>query len=482
VSVVFVVHYIGATKDSRSVAASVVADQIKQGHQVRLIDLSRFTTINQDLPPRWLAKLLGHNVQTSAFTEAIAGMGANHTVLLPLSTIPADFPTDIKEECEQAIESEMLTYFRRDSLSPETLAIRSLRKKLTHQAKATHEALSVSVAEHTPDVVIIPNGRTSRQKVARRVAERYGATVMFYETGRAKRNSYYLGTTQPHDRVASQAEVSALTAHLTPDAIEQMASQWLEERTSLDSGINSFSEGWAAAKLDSDGEHRTTQRQATFFSSSADEFLAFGPMWNIDSWESQFQAFDLVMAHFEKLGVSLVLRLHPNLTGKSRRYFLDTVRNVRLLKARHPGLVVHWHNSPVNSYDLVKNSDYIVAERSTIGLESNLMGKPVWINQAAQWDVVADVRQLLGPQDVTEENLRPWLVDPRGAQTFVAYWMLQEHPLSFSWRDWASWNPDSPPERMRLALLWVANPWLHRVHLIVLAWYWFLNSRFKGSE
>ncbi len=478
-SAVSVVHYVGATRDSRSVAASVVIDLARAGHQVTLVDISRFTTISQDLPPRWVAGLLGHQVRSARFDEVLLEHGVSHQVVALPSTPSPDFPGDIKNECEQAIESELLTYFRRQSLTPENFAIKSLRSKLTNQAQATHAALSSLFAANPPDMVFIPNGRTSRQKVSRKVAEQVGAEVKFYEMGRAKKDSYYLGTTQPHDRVASQAEVETLTAHLSRTEIESMATRWLNERTTSGSGTNTFSAGWVALEGTQESAEPANASQATFFSSSADEFLAFGPMWNIDSWESQFQAFDAIMSHFEALGTSLVLRLHPNLTGKSRRYFLETVNNVRALVLKHPGLLVHWHNSSINSYELVRQSDYVVTERSTIGLEASLMGKPVWVTQAAQWDLVADIRQLLGSNNLIAENLEPWKVDSLGAQRFVAYWMLQEHPLHFSWRDWSSWNPDSPPRRMRAAVLWVKNPWSHRLHLLALAWYQFRNSRFK---
>ncbi|MDP4972432.1 MAG: hypothetical protein NWP95_02875, partial [Pontimonas sp.] len=90
-------------------------------------------------------------------------------------------------------------------------------------------------------------------------------------------------------------------------------------------GTNSFSATWKSmdhSPGDSEGE------TAVFFASSFDEFLAFGPMWTIDEWSSQFEAFDLIMSILEKRGVRLVLRLHPNLASKSRKYFLREVEEI----------------------------------------------------------------------------------------------------------------------------------------------------------
>lgn len=476
-----VVHYIGATRQSRSVVASVVADLVDEGHRVVVADISNFTTINQDFPPGWVARLLGHRVFPGALETALAASGAEHRVLSQVDSEPnTTIPEEFSDEIAVAIESELLTYFRRESLEPSNRYIRWLRAALTRNATATFSALTAVFQSEKPDLVLIPNGRTSRQKAARKSAEQAGARVEFYEMGRAQGNHYYRGTTQPHDRLASQAEVAELTKHLSTDEVRSLAQSWQHERMSPTSGTNSFSAGWNPAGTGSPSPADSGQRRAVFFSSSADEFMAFGPMWNIDSWSSQFEAFDAMMTHFESQGVSLEMRLHPNLTGKSRKYFRDTVTSVKDLIRRHPGLRVHWHNSPVNSYELIQSADYVVAERSTIALEANLLSRPVWINQAAQWDLVADVRQVLSPADITPEVMTPWRVDPTPAQRFVAYWMIQEKPLRFSWRDWASWNPDTAPLLLKVALLVVRNPWRHRAHLLSLEWAEIRNSFFRG--
>jgi hypothetical protein len=477
-----VVHYTGATRQSRSVTASLVADLVAEGHSVLVADISAFTTIHQDFPPGWVARLLGHKVFSRAFENALEKISATHLTLVPPPGTPERFPADIAEDCGIAIESELLTYFRRETLEPETSYISWLRKTLTHQAQATYTVLRDLFSAEKPDLVLVPNGRTSRQKVARKAAEQAHAIVNFYEMGRARNDSYYRGTTQPHDRVASQAEVTQLTKHLSDQEIIDLADTWFGERVSPTSGTNTFSTQWEkkTERAETKTGEKESAKNAVFFSSSADEFQAFGPMWNIDSWSSQFEAFDLMMSHFETMGVSLELRLHPNLMTKSRRYFTATIKNIKGLERKHPGLLVHWHNSPINSYDLIEQADYVVAERSTIALEANLVGKPVWINQAAQWDLVADIRQVLSPSDITPEVMSPWVVNSLPAKRFVAYWMIQEKPLTYSPKDWATWNPDNASWLMKIALLFVKNPWAHKVHLVSLEWARLRNSFFRG--
>lgn len=466
---------------SRSVVASLLADLVDQGHEVSLLDVSHFTTITQDLPTAWIARALGHKVFPQGFERVIGELGvAHHRLQPPGEHGTARPPAERWSECLQAIDSELLTYFRVPNLSQESAAMVRMRTLLTKQALETYNALSSWLDEFQPDEVLIPNGRTSRQKIARVVAEELRIPVRFYENGRARKNAYYLGTTQPHDRLASQKEVPALTESLNEQDISELADQWLGERMNPSSTTNSFSTAWESSE--EIHPHERTKPLAVFFPSSTDEFLAFGPMWNIDEWESPFHAFDLIMGVLEKRGCELVLRFHPSLGDKSRQYFLQTVSDIKKLQSRHPNLVVHWHNSTVNSYQLVSQADYVVVERSTIGLEANLMGKPVWVNQAAQWDAIADVRQALRPSDITEDFLEPWDVDISGAQRFVAYWMLQEHSLRYSWDDWATWDPDAAPWFLRAATLLNDNPWFHRLQLLRNAFTAWRNDRFTRRD
>ena len=478
-STIAVVYYHGATLKSRSVVTSVIADLRDEGHTVHLLDISGYTTVSQDFPPQWIARMLGHRVFRERFDSFLQERDVTHHHLGQNRALPSTLTPGQQEECNVAIESELLTYFRRDSLTYSHWFVSSLRGELTRQTTASYAAVVGALTELAPDTVLIPNGRTSRQKAARLAAESLGIVTHFYEDGRARKGSYYLGNTQPHDRLASQAEIENFLAKVSSREVSALASAWIEERTSVGSGTNSFSARWAAPSGLLGDKKQGTKPHAVFFTSSADEFLAFGPMWHIDSWTSQFEAFDLAMTVLEKMGAAMTLRVHPNLTSKSRKYFLKTVKAIRSLEQRHPRLEVLWHTSSANSYDLAAKADWVIAERSTIGLEANLMGKPVWVNQASQWDQIADVRQMLKPEDVTEPHLTRWEVDPSGAERFVAYWMLQERPLRHHWDTWSSWDPENPPLRMRIANLAVKNSWRHRLHLIAVERDRWLNALFR---
>jgi hypothetical protein len=472
-----IIHYTGATAKSFSVVASIAADIRSRGDDVTVIDLQPTTVIQQGYPSSALATVFGHRVKRRGLSEVLQQCGARFTTL-PLSDEALEIPLAHLESLSVAIESELLTYFRRDHV-PRTGEASKLRQALELNGRRTYGSLHALWEKDPPQGVVVPNGRTSRQKAARLVAESLGIPVRLYENGRAQPHSYYLGTTQPHDRIASQAEVASLTRSMTQKHIQVTASRWLDLRMAGSSGTNAFSALWDNhAESPNKKQDNKPERSAVFFASSFDEFLAFGPMWTIDEWSSQFEAFDLIMSILEKRGVPLVLRLHPNLATKSRAYFLREVKEILALHTKHPSLTIYWHNSSANSYGLVSEADYVVVERSTIGLEASLMGKPVWVTQACQWDHIADVRQLLEPSDITEDVMTPWQASPSGAQRFVAYWVAQEHPLRYDWSNWASWDPENAPLAMKLLQLTLRNSWQHKLRLVSLEWSKFRNNRF----
>jgi hypothetical protein len=219
-----------------------------------------------------------------------------------------------------------------------------------------------------------------------------------------------------------------------------------------------------------------------FFSSSVDEFASYGAAWKLDSWASQYEAFDSIIGLLQSQGVSCQLRIHPNLTNKSHLYFQREVKEIQALTRKHPALKVFWHNEPINSYELVRNADYVVVGRSTLGLEASLMGKCVWTTTAARYDLVADVRPALSAQAVTKKNFALWKVDPYGAQRFVAYWALQDHEFSFGERSWSTWDSFRPPAILRPGQLLVQNPVRHKIHMLATEITRWRNSRFTFTE
>lgn len=467
-----------STQRPRSVGASLAQWLIDHGDEVTLLDVTDFSYANQDLPPRWFARLRGHDVYPGAFRRALDTMGARYLALRYTGHQQPDLPAPVASELTDAVFSDLVTYLRSDDIDITRGHARRVSRVMTKKATELYFALTELLGGETFDQVYVPNGRVPEQRLALEACKSRSVPVLYYEIGRARPHAFYAGKTQVHDREATQAEIPEVLDGLSPDEIEKLATQWLEERTSAGSVLNVYSAGWHQA----DNTTPSSSSRAVFFSSSVDEFASYGAAWKLDQWDSQYQAFDAIMTVLQGQGVACTLRVHPNLTNKSPEYFGREVAEIHRLARQHPDLRVLWHNEPVNSYCLVAESEFIFVGRSTLGLESSLMGKCVWTTTAARYDTVADIRQVMSPHDVTEENLSLWSVDPSGAQRFVAYWAVQDHPFRWGEDSWSTWDSFRTPPGLRWGQLLIRNPLAHKMHVIRLELAKRRNERFHPQS
>jgi hypothetical protein len=293
-----------------------------------------------------------------------------------------------------------------------------------------------------------------------------GLPLKYYEIGRALENSYYTGDQQVHDREGTQAEVFEKTQDLSAEEMRGMARDWLTTRMTTGLAIHPFNKDWAARKESKPDSGTAEQETAVFFSSSVDEFASYGGSWKSDSWNDQYEAFEAIIEKLQPREVRCILRVHPNLQNKSDSYVKREIQRINQLKERFLATVVLSHTDPTSSYDLVKSADYVFVGRSTLGLEASCLGKCVWTTSAARYDKIADVRQLLHPESVTDDVLTLWAVDTAGAERFVAYWVTQDHQFRYAGDNWSTWDTLKSPLSMRIGNLFVKNSLLHKLHLI----------------
>ena len=470
-----VIYSRSSTQRPRSVAVSLCDWLIDQGHEVSLLDVSDFSYANQDLPPRWFARLFGHDVFPQAFTQALDKLGVTYKQIRYQGRNSRDLPPTVSDELQNAVFSDLVTYLRSDDIDLTGGYAGRVATTMRKKASELYFALLDYLAAERFDQVYVPNGRVPEQRLALEACKERNFTIRYYEIGRAKPQSFYAGKTQVHDREGTQDEVHEVLAGLTAETIAQMATDWLHERTKSGSSINVYSAGWSS-------ETKATEKggsRAIFFSSSADEFASYGASWKLDSWANQYEAFGAIMTLLETQGVVCELRVHPNLTNKNASYFVREVKDITDLQAKHPNLHVYWHNHPVNSYDLVAQSDYVIVGRSTLGLEASLMGKCVWATTAARYDRIADVKTAWSPKDINVDNFALWNVDETGAQRFVAYWSLQDHPFTFGEDQWCTWDSFRTEGLLRMGQLLINNPLPHKIHLVGLELTKIRNTRFQ---
>jgi fructose-specific component phosphotransferase system IIB-like protein len=399
------------------------------------------------------------------------------TVSLDHSEVGEPLLPGEKQELAESAMSSTLSYFRDDSLRGSGYE-KVFFNNSVWRGEALFSWLLRFLGDHESiDSVVIPNGRAASQRACLLAATRAQKTLLFYEIGRASNKAAYIGRYRIHDREGTQREALEKTEAHSDEEILAIASDWLAERSRPRSDVNQFSRAWDSSARSSQVGKANDSELAVFFTSSADEFTALGPEWDLQEWRDQYEAFDSVLSHFETRGVDCLLRVHPNLANKSPRHFWSEVQKIRNLSHRHPYLQIIWPHQALNSYELVAQADFIIVARSTIGLEASLMGKCVWTTTPARYDQVADIRPVWSESAVNTENLSAWNANPLGAARWVAHLVLSDFPFSEEMKSISPWNSANPPVKYRVRNFLSARPWRHKVHLLHLEVAKILQSR-----
>ncbi|MBA8829274.1 hypothetical protein [Alpinimonas psychrophila] len=357
---------------------------------------------------------------------------------------------------EISIQSALITYYRTDAPDRNIRRIAKTAQRLRREGEQTYSAVTALLRQGNFVEAYLPNGRFPCQKMATLAARAQQTPTIHYEKGETP-NGAYVQPYAPQDRLASQGAVNPLLSALTPSEIEVIADKWLARRAPSKESRNEFAAGWTEGLPAEFVSRMAGHKVAGFFTSSQDEFQFLGPEWQLHTWESQVEAFDLLMSRFEQEGYVCYLRVHPNLATKAHECFLREREGSWELARRHPNLVVIWHDDPTSSYSLLENTNSVVVWDSTVGLETSASGIPTWTCATSRYGLVADVRELLGPENLAESSLMPWNVVTEGAKRFIAYLVLRDDQMPELTRPWISWDNAHPPLPVKIAALFVSG-------------------------
>lgn len=381
---------------------------------------------------------------------------------------------DILQELDEAVSSALYTYFRTDKVNFFNKRVVRVRNNLFHEGLRSYWATKYLLSKRSFDVFYIPNGRFPVQRLAKKAISEQSSEIFHFEKGATKDHAY-VRPYSPHERVKSQLDVPEVISELTENQIEELAVEWLISRLPSSSSSNQYSTIWKDP-VSTNENSENLDKQIGFFTSSQDEFLHLGPEWQLHKWQSQIEAFDFLLSHFEKLNYKCYLRIHPNLVTKNHENFKREIKSFRELQKRHPNAKIYWHDDPTNSYLLIEKSAGIVVWDSTVGLEASARGIPVWNCAASYYGLIADKRDIFGPTDIERMRLTPWQVDKRAAWNFIAYFLKRDIELHNDAQKWTPWNLKNPPLTVKLASLAYSggaptfidsifaslDPWRHR--------------------
>jgi len=431
---------------------------VSEGKAPVALDITLAATTPIDSFHRATLKLFGTPFPGQDLQERLEAAGATYLhitdVLQNVPEVPLSTGDD--EILDIAIQSALITYYRTDNPNQRVRRIRKTAARLRREGQQAYRAVTKVLEEGNFVEAYLPNGRFPHQKMATLAARAQGVPTIHYEKGETP-NGAYVQPYAPQDRLASQGAVDPLLSSLTPKEITATADEWLARRAPSKDSRNEFAAGWTD-QLPAEFKTTTAGKKVVgFFTSSQDEFQFLGPEWQLHTWKSQFEAFDTLLTRFEAAGFACYLRVHPNLATKAHECFVrERAGSIELAK-RHPNLMVIWHDDPTNTYALLENTDAVVVWDSTVGLEASARGIPVWTCATSRYGLVADIKELLGPETLTDDSLTLWDVDVNGAKRFIAYLVLRDDQMTPLTVPWITWDSRQEPLHVKVAALLVSG-------------------------
>lgn len=430
----------------------IVASIVDSGAKAFVLDTTATSGVPVDTYHPGLLKLAGYKLPQHRLEKVLAGYDATLLNIDNYLSETEELSPEQDEELQIAVQSALITYFRTDAPNRAKSRVSKIARGIERDGKLTLGAVKRIIAEYSISKVYLPNGRFPGQAMATVAAREAGIPTVHYEKGETA-NGAYIQPYSPQDRFDSQEAVKTVLKGLSDQEVAATAGKWLAMRSPSDESRNEFSAQWPTELPEQINTALAGKKVIGFFTSSQDEFQFLGPEWQRHSWESQYEAYDLVLNTLKDEDFVAYLRVHPNLATKAHECFLREKAGIEWLQERHPNLYVIWHDQPVNTYLLLDKSERVFVWDSTVGLEANVRGIPVWTAATARYGLVTDTREFLSPADVTTTTLTPWKVDPTGAQRFIATLMLRDQQIPDSFERWETWETANTPFLVKIAAL-----------------------------
>ena len=367
-----------------------------------------------------------------------------------------EIPEELDDDLASSVVSAVATFTRSHVPNFKSLRVSKLVSELTIEGQTAYRTVyETSMKFGGFKKVFIPNGRFPHQKMAA-----FGASfanrdteVFHYEKGEPP-CGMYLRPYAPQDRLKSQNDALAMTSQIPVDEIHEVATQWLIRR--IDPKSNEFSSLWDVSTDNKQKFSRPPKGLMTIFTSSQDEFVALGPEWQRHEWSSQFEGIEAMIQIAYNLQMSVMIRVHPNLTSKAHAYFQSEMDALSRLQVQFPELKIYWPDDLVNSYEILKNSDVCVVWDSTIGLEASAIGIPTYCLATSRYGLVADTREILSKNDIPKSDLT-WEVNRRGAERFINYLINRDVRITCNQSTWTDWDSAKEPLVVKLSRITVAG-------------------------
>lgn len=317
------------------------------------------------------SKLCRHCI---SFNRDLTGMADIEVVSL------ADYLDDVPSPADEAREHEVVTASlqrvlgARPSHTPNA-SERKIRAEMQRSAAAVRAAGAKLLDNVRPNAVIALNGKFFGERIILELAQSRGAQIWTYERGNRE------GTiVVSPSLVAVPFDTTDVRNRLDEPLTQRQNAQldaYLVQRAKVGNGQISFAPvnpRRPAHVADSDSRVISAFTNLVWDSAVAGEDTIFDDMFD---W-----LITTVRAVAEDTTIELVIRVHP---AETRVYWHPTRERVddvvaKTFPERLPSNVrIIGPDDPIDSYDLMRNSNQVLVYTSTVGLEAAVMGTPVLV-------------------------------------------------------------------------------------------------------
>ena len=119
-------------------------------------------------------------------------------------------------------------------------------------------------------------------------------------------------------------------------------------------------------------------------------------------WASQYEAIENSIRYLAEREYEIRIRMHPN---GARNSWRDIKALENLCERYRVKIYLPWDE--IDSYQLLKESEYVFTWGSTIGLEASALGKKTYVYGKSNYSEIADIR-IFSPMTLLEPDLENW--------------------------------------------------------------------------
>ena len=296
---------------------------------------------------------------------------------------------------------------------PSSLIKNQAPKKLQEYI-STCNLVYTLLRENSIGCLVIFNGRFLRENAAWRTAQFAGIPVLFHES--SKNFSYIVGESRPHSIDGYGKLASLLTENADVNKIKELSNLWFKSRLGgQNPDSETFQKRWKTSKQLSRNPHK--RGRISIFTTSDDEYIGISPEWDLPKKVSQQEWINKIISLGLENDYEVVLRLHPNLSTKSR-----LLRRSWRRLGRIEELILLSYTSPVNSYELIQSSDLVITCGSTIAMEAGYLKVPVLSIGTGLYDGINGVHKIQDLQEIkkifSEGDFSKLLIEPSKTDIF----------------------------------------------------------------